>query len=141
MPKVVLQSDVAAHPDIIWAAIKDFSSVAQWNPLVRNLAMHGSGVGSVRTVDLEGAGQFVERLDEVDDSERVYSYSVIDSPLPMSECSVEVRVKDNGDGTSTVEWKGDFAAEKGDELRAVRTFQQLYQDALDRLQSRISLSG
>jgi len=103
MPKVVLQSDVAADADIIWAAIRDFSSVAQWNPLVRNLAMHGSGVGSVRTVDLEGAGEFVERLEEVDDHERVYSYSVVDSPLPMRECSVEIRVKDNGDGTSTVE--------------------------------------
>jgi len=37
--------------------------------------------------------------------------------------------------------KGDFEAEKADELRAVRTFQQLYQDALDRLQCRMSLSG
>jgi len=141
MPKVVLQSDVAAHPDIIWAAIKDFRSVAQWNPLVRNLAMHGSGVGSVRTVDLEGAGKFVERLDEVDDHERVYTYSVVDSPLPMRECSVEVRVRDNGNGTSTVEWKGDFAAEKTDEFKAVRAFQRLYQDALDQLQSRMSLNG
>lgn len=95
----------------------------------------------MRTVDLEGAGEFVERLDEVDDRERVYSYSVVDSPLPVRECSVEIRVKDNGDGTSTVEWKGDFSAEKGDEFRAVRTFQQLYQDALDRLQSRMSLDG
>ena len=40
-------------------------------------------------------------------SERLYRYSITESPLPISDYVAEIRVKDNGDGTSTVEWSSD----------------------------------
>ena len=45
-----------------------------------------------------------------------------------------MRVTENGDGTATVEWKGSFESEAPGEIQAVKTFQQLYQTALDNLQ-------
>ncbi|MDJ0942929.1 MAG: SRPBCC family protein [Kiloniellales bacterium] len=133
MPKVVLKSDVAAAPDVLWRAIRDFSALGRWNPLVLSLDSDGDGEGSTRRVELEGAGTFVERLDRRNDGERTYSYSIVESPLPISEGTVEVRVKDNGDGTATVEWTGSFESEALSEFQTVRVFQQLYQAALDNL--------
>lgn len=134
MPKVVLKADVAASPDSLWRAIRDFGALAGWNPLVRRLDCEGDGVGSVRRVELEGGGAFVERLDSRDDRQRVYSYSIVESPLPISNGTVEIRVADNGDGTATVQWAGSFESEALSEFQAVRAFQQLYQSALDGLE-------
>ncbi len=133
MAKVVLRSNVARSPILLWDAIKQFGALADWNPLVRRVRTEGNAVGCTREIEFEGTGKFIERLEQLDDGNRVYTYSVIDSPLPIANCSVQVRVKDNGDGTSTVEWTGNFDADPGDELTAVKTFQCLYQDALDGL--------
>lgn len=135
MAKVVLRSDVAASPDLLWRRIKGFSSVAAWNPLVRAVEAEGDTVGCTREVDIEGAGQFIERLEALDEGERVYRYAIIDSPLPLKNCTVEIRVSDNGDGTATVECKSDFVAQEAGEFKAVKALQQLYQNALDHLQA------
>ena len=37
MPRVVLKSDIAASPDLLWQAIKGFSAIGDWNPLVREV--------------------------------------------------------------------------------------------------------
>ena len=139
MPRVVLTSDVAASPDLLWQAIKGFSAIGEWNPLVRKLESEGDTVGSTRRLELEGAGNFVERLEELNEGERVYTYSIVDSPLPLKTCTVEVRVKDRGDGQATVEWVSSFESEAPGELEAVKTFQRLYQHALDGLQDRFGL--
>lgn len=139
MPRLVLKSDVAASPKLLWQAIKGFSAIGDWNPLVRKVESEGDTVGSTRRIELEGAGRFVERLEGLDDGERVYSYSIVDSPLPVRNCTVEVRVKDRGDGSATVEWASNFESEVPGELEAVKTFQRLYQNALDGLQDRFGI--
>lgn len=136
MPKVVLTSDITASPELLWQAIKSFSAVGSWHPLAHMIESEGDTVGSRRKISFEGAGEFVERLEELDDGERLYSYSIVDSPLPVKNCTVEVRVKDNGDGTSTVQWQSQFESTAQGEFTAVRAFQQLHQSALDNLQSR-----
>ena len=135
MAKLVLKSEVAAAPDLLWQTIRGFSSIKDWNPLVQMIDSQGETVGATRTLNFQGAGRFTERLEELDDGARLYTYSIVESPLPLSNCTVQVRVQDNGDGTSTVEWSSDFESEPNQELAAVKTFQQMYQEALDNLQS------
>ena len=136
MGKVVLKSDVNASPDLLWQTIKGFSSVAAWNSLVRVVKAEGDAVGCTREVDVEGTGRFIERLQELNDGDRSFSYSIVDSPLPVKNCTVEIRVSDNGDGTATVEYKSDFDTQAAPEFKAVWALQQLYQVTLDRLQEK-----
>ena len=139
MPKVVLTSDVAASPDMLWQAIKGFSAIGTWHPLVRDVSSEGDGVGSTRRVEVQGAGHFVERLEQINEGERVYRYAIVDSPLPVFNCTVEVRVSDNGDGSACVAWESSFDSEAGGELLAVKTFQRLTQSAFDRLQQQFGI--
>ncbi|WP_193368970.1 SRPBCC family protein [Pelagibius marinus] len=133
VPKLVLKSDVALPPEQLWRIISDFAAPNRWNPLAQILACDGDRVGSIRRVQLAGAGVFVERLDRRDDGQRIYSYAIVESPLPISNASVEVRVTDNDDETATIEWTGTFDSEVLNEFLAVRSFQQVYQGVLDNL--------
>ncbi len=133
MSKVVLKSDIASDADLVWKAISNFQQIALWNPLIETIETTGEGVGSERTIDAKGAGVFVERLESLDDGTRTYTYSVVDSPLALTNCTVHVSVSDNGDGTSTVEWSSEFDTPPNQELKTVRAFQQLYQEALNNL--------
>ena len=45
----------------------------------------------------------------------------------------EIHVKDNGDGTSTVEWSSDFKPKDATENDAVKAIQGVYQAGFDNL--------
>ena len=70
MPKIVLTSELAAPPDLVWRAIE----------------------GVTRQVELQGAGRFVNRTERNEEGARVTRFAIVDSPLPDTNCTVEVRV-------------------------------------------------
>ena len=140
MPRVVIKTEVSAPAGLLWPVIGRFSAVADWNPLVRHVEAEGDGIGATRRVAFEGVGEFVERLEQLDDGERLLGYAIIDSPLPVKNCRVEIQVGDNGDGTATVEWRGRFETDPHAEFQAVKTFQQLHQNAFDHLRAEFASS-
>ena len=133
MPKVVLKTQVGADADLIWRTVHGFSDVASWHPLVER-AVEGEAGGAVRALEFAGLGTFVERLDERDDAARVVSYAVTDSPLPVEDCSVEIRVEDNGDGSSTIAWTGVFSAPNESEFAAVKSLHRIFHGGIERLE-------
>lgn len=133
MPKVSMSTPVAMNADALWQAIGSFAAIGDWHPMVEKVEAQGENKGSVRTLQLIGGAKLVERLEEISPSERRYSYSIIDSPLPVQNYVAEIRVKDNGDGTSTVEWSSDFAVNSPNEKDVVKTVQEVYQAGLDNL--------
>ena len=64
----------------------------------------------------------------------MFRYSILESPLPVDDCMIEVRVRNNGNGSTTVEWQSSFESSATSELTAVRSLQILYQNVLDNLQ-------
>ena len=133
MPKVTMSTPVAMNPKALWDAMGKFSAIGDWHPAIEKADADGESQGSVRTLALVGGGKITERLEEVSDTERVYRYSIMDSPLPVANYNSEIRVKDNGDGTSVVEWSSNFDASGAPENDAVKTIQGVYQAGLDNL--------
>lgn len=133
MPKVNMSTALAAHPDHLWQAIGGFGAIADWHPAVEKAELTGETKGSVRTLHLVGGGTITERLEEVSPQERVYRYSITDSPLPVANYAAEIRVKDNGDNTSTVEWSSEFDAKGVGDNEALKTVQGIYQAGFDNL--------
>lgn len=132
MPKITMSTPVAASPDMLWQSIGAFTAIGDWHPLVEKVESEGEYKGSTRTLQLGGA-RIVERLEEVSPTERLYRYSIVDSPLPIRNYVAEIRVKDNGDGSSTVEWSSDFDVTTGNESDVVKTLQEVYRAGLDNL--------
>ena len=139
MPKVTMSNRVAASPEAIWQVMGGFGAMANWHPLVERTETDGSGTGSVRTLHLVGGGKLVERLEQEQPNERRYSYSIIDGPLPVRNYSADIRVSDNGDGTSAVEWSSSFEPTAADPTTAIKAIEDVYRAGLDNLQKMFSL--
>ena len=75
----------------------------------------------------------MERLEELSATNKLYRYSILSGPLPVADYMAEIHVKDNKDGTSTVEWSSDFKPKDATESDAVKAIQGVYQAGFDNL--------
>jgi hypothetical protein len=65
--------DLAAPPDQVWALIGQFGGL--WHPLIASIKLTGTGVGQLRTIETIDGKQIVERLEVIDNSQRLYRYT------------------------------------------------------------------
>lgn len=135
MPSVTMSTRLAADPEQLWKAIGGFAAIADWHPAVEKAELQGEGEGkgTLRVLQLAGGGKIVERLEEISPTERVYSYSIVEGPLPVANYRAEIRVVDNGDGTSTVTWSSSFEPAGVDENKAVEVIRGIYEAGLENL--------
>ena len=126
MPSVSIRTPVHAPAAALWDMIGRFNTLGQWHPLVRHSDTRGSGKGALRRLRMMGGGTLVERLEHISDTERVYLYSMLAGPLPVDHCVAELRVIDQGNGTSVVEWSGAFVATRAAEREGSRALKDVF---------------
>ena len=131
MAKINMKTDLNVAPDEVWKLIGGFNALPDWHPAVEKSELEEEG--SMRRLSLAGGGTIVEKLVSVDDKERVYSYLIIDSPLPVTNYEATIRVKDDGEGNTSVEWSSEFEAEGAPENEAMDVIAGIYQAGLDNL--------
>jgi hypothetical protein len=133
MAKVKMDTRLPLAADAVWSSIGGFNALPSWHPAVATSEASGEGKGSTRTLGLAGGGTIVERLEASDAARRSYRYSILSGPLPVADYVSELQVRDNGDGTSTVEWSSDFQPKGANEDDAVAAIRGVYQAGLDNL--------
>ena len=80
-------------------------------------------VGAVRRLVLGDGGVVVERLLTLDDTDRSYTYLILESPFPVRRYVSTIRVAPVTDtGQAFVEWWSEYDADGGDEASAQRHF-------------------
>ena len=79
---------IDAPPELIWKVLRDFTAVAQWHPAVEDCIIEGGGpadrVGAVRAIHLRDGALLRQRVTALSDKDMSYSYSAIESPLPLA---------------------------------------------------------
>jgi len=116
-PQTVVDSvDLSAAPDQVWALIGQFGGA--WHPLIARIAVTGTGIGQLRTIETIDGKQMIERLEAIDEVQRFYRYTMI-SGIPALDYVGTLDVKANGAGSS-VEWRVQFWAD-GQPTLIVRT--------------------
>ena len=104
---VVDSVDLSATPDKVWALIGTFGGM--WHPLIAKIQLTGTGIGQLRTIETIDGKQIIERLDAMDNSQRLYRYTMI-SGVPASDYTGTLDVKPKGSGSS-VEWRVQYRAD------------------------------
>lgn len=108
MRSVVIDAPIAE----VWATVRNFDGVVNWNPGV-NAATMESGlptqVGAVRKLDIVDGSVFRETLLAHSDVEHFYSYDIIDSPLDCYNYAARHRFIEITEGSKTLGiWEGEF---------------------------------
>jgi hypothetical protein len=130
MTKVSLSTKLNAPADSVWKVIGGFNALPDWHPAIKESKLDAGG--RVRKLDLAGGGNVTEKLETFDDKERAYSYSITQSPLPISNYVAKIKVIEEGGG-SKIEWSSEFSPAGASEADARKVIEGIYQAGFDGL--------
>lgn len=131
MAKVSMQSPVNVSADEIWKLIGQFNALPDWHPAVSSSKLEDGG--RIRRLSIMGGAEIVERLEKIDEHDRLYRYSIVSGPLPVANYTATLRVKDDGKGKATIEWTADFDPAGATETDASAAIMEVYKSGLDNL--------
>jgi uncharacterized protein YndB with AHSA1/START domain len=123
---------IAASPDQVWQLIGGFDSLPDWLPFIPKSEV--SEGGRVRHLVNPDGEEIVERLEDFNNSERYYSYSIMKAPFPITDYLATLQVKKDQDTeSSVVEWSGRFTPVGVSDKEAIELFYGIFSDGLEAL--------
>lgn len=140
---------IAAPPEKVWEALKNFDSLAAWNPLVASsIGRGGNEAGGERDVELKSGGKLVDSLDEYLGDQMSYSYRLATPNIeafPVSFYSATLAVRPGEGGGSEVEWDsrfyradtGNFPPENQNDAAAIAATSQFFKAGLEGLKKKL----
>ena len=109
---IVHTIQINAPPDVVWALAGDFGGIQRWSPGVETSRLvlgTRNETGAIRLLRRKSNGtQVTEKLLDYDPGNRRMAYTYVDGAVAASDYYSVLTVKDAGDGTSIVEWRGRF---------------------------------
>lgn len=111
-------------PEALWKKIGDFCGIASWHPAVEKCVL--SADGKQRTLSLKGGGTIVEALENLDDANHAYTYTIIFSPLPVANYHSTISVTADPKGSS-LKWVGKYDARGASDADARKVIDGIYE--------------
>jgi hypothetical protein len=110
--------------DALWKKVGDFCGIAAWHPAIEKCVL--SADGKERTLSLKGGGTVVEALENWDDVNRSYTYTILSGPLPVANYHSTISVTDDPKG-SALKWMGTYDAKGASDTDAKKTMDGVYE--------------
>ena len=107
--------EINAAPSAVWNIVKDFDGLNKWHPAFsKDVITKGANgqVASVRAVTLKDGPTFTEKLTAYNDAKMMFSYKIIESPLPIDQYKSTMTVTPKGTG-SVLTWLGNYITKAG----------------------------
>ena len=140
----VFTSSVLDHPiGVVWATIRDFNGLPDWNPNVTESHIENGrasdSVGCVRNFTLVDGGKLREQLLDFSDLDHSCTYSILESPMPVKDYIATLRCLPVTDGARTyVEWVADFDCPPEEEAGLIEGIgQDVFQASFDALRAKL----
>ena len=131
-------ADINVRPDELWQLIGGFGSLPDWVPGVSQSKLADGG--RVRYLSDPQGQSFVERLETYDSSVHTYTYSILESPIPVSNYLATIAVTPtNGGKQSHVEWYARYIPSGISEEAAGEIFHGIFSAGLQALASRYAM--
>ncbi|GMV56949.1 MAG: hypothetical protein AMXMBFR72_00700 [Betaproteobacteria bacterium] len=104
----------------VWAVLRDFNSHLAWHPIIAASEIENGEapdqVGCVRNFRLKDGNALREQLLVLDDRNRISTYCILDSTIPLQRYVATVRLSPVTDGDRTFwHWESTFATPPGRE--------------------------
>lgn len=127
--------EVKAAPDKVWAAIGDFCGIAGWHPAIAKCEPGEAEGVKKRTLTTQDGAVLKEDLKAWDDQTMSYTYTIVESPLPVSNYLSTIKVTGSGD-SSTIEWTSTFDAKDAPDDKAKEVISGIYKAGLESLKGK-----
>lgn len=113
MPKVYVSTVIPAPAAEVWQVIRDFNALPDWTPFVATSRIEGGmaadQVGCIRNFRLKDGGVIREKLLALSDFDMACSYTILESPMGVSDYVATLALTPVTDGNSTfASWAADF---------------------------------
>jgi uncharacterized protein YndB with AHSA1/START domain len=113
MPRVYVSSVIDAPAAKVWERIRDFNGLPRWHPRIRDSRIENGEpadrVGCVRDFHLQNGDRIRERLLGLSDYDMFCTYSILESPMPLTDYVATLRLTPVTDGDRTfAEWTAEF---------------------------------
>lgn len=120
MANIFASSVIEAQIDQIWKIIRNFNSLSEWHPLIKNSNIEDNKpqdkIGCIRNFIFEGGGTIREQLLALSDLEYFYTYSILESQMPIKNYVATIHLLPISDKAWTyIEWKAEFQCLNKDE--------------------------
>jgi hypothetical protein len=123
MARVYASSVINASAARVWARLRDFNGLSNWHPAIAESRIENSEpadkVGCIRNFSLRNGDRLREQLLGLSDYDMFCTYSILDSPMPLTNYVATLRLTPITDQDRTfIEWSADFdcAPDKEGEL-------------------------
>jgi len=115
MPAITVSSVIDAPIEKVWARIRDFNGLPSWHPrMVASKIEDGKSadeIGCVRNFQIVSGATVREKLLAFSDADHSMSYSIIETPQPISNHKATLTLRKVTDGDRTyAEWSASFDA-------------------------------
>ena len=123
MARVYVSSVINASAARVWARVRDFNGLSNWHPAIAESRIENGEpadkVGCIRNFSLRNGDRLREQLLGLSDYDMFCTYSILDSPMPLTNYVATLRLTPITDQDRTfIEWSADFdcAPDKEGEL-------------------------
>jgi hypothetical protein len=123
MARVYTSSVINASAARVWARVRDFNGLSNWHPAIAESRIENGEpadkVGCIRNFSLRNGDRLREQLLGLSDFDMFCTYSILDSPMPLTNYVATLRLTPVTDHDRTfIEWSADFdcAPDKEGEL-------------------------
>lgn len=113
MARVYISSVIDAPVAKVWERVRDFNALPRWHPAIRDSRIENGEpsdrVGCVRDFHLQNGDRIREKLLGLSDYDYFCTYSILESPMPLTGYIATLRLTPVTDGDRTfAEWTAEF---------------------------------
>ncbi|NEQ16658.1 MAG: SRPBCC family protein [Moorea sp. SIO3E2] len=125
MTRVFTSAVINTNIDKVWMKIRDFNAMPNWHPAIANSYIENGEpsdkVGCIRNFNLKEGGNIREKLLVLSDLDYLFSYSILESPMPLTNYVATFQLKPITDGDLTyAEWTAIFDCDPQDEKHLIK---------------------
>jgi len=124
MARVYVSSVIGSAADQVWDRVRDFNGLSRWHPRIRDSriedALPSDKVGCIRNFHLQNGDNIREQLLGLSDYDMFCTYTILESPMPLSDYIATLRLTPVTDGARCfAEWSAEFSCAPEDEAGLV----------------------
>jgi hypothetical protein len=105
-----VEREILGNADTIWATMSAGGNVHHWFPMIQSCRLEGSGEGAARFCVVADGSDLEERIIEINHDARRFRYAVDRHPLPASDVTASIEVRNIGHGRTHIAWGAEFEA-------------------------------